>query len=258
MSAFYEEEIKDSYADSSEEKHMSWFHKDEFKQGLKDSVPVAMGYLAVSFTLGIAMRNAGISAVQGLFMSLLNSASAGEYAGILCIAANSSLVETALFTLVANARYLLLSTAMSQRLSPETKTVHRVLIGSVMTDELFGLGISRVGYIDPSYQYGAILPSWLSWGLGTMFGVIAGSILPTRIVSALSVALYGMFLAIIIPPSKKDKVVGVMVVISFVCSYIASIAPWISQFSEGTRTLVLTIILSTIAAILFPRKKGAE
>ncbi len=227
-------------------------------EGIRDGLPIAAGYLAVSFSLGIAAREAGISPLGGFVMSLLNNASAGEYAGIVLIAAGASYLETAVMTLITNARYLLMSFALSQRFSPDTGLVHRLLVGFDITDEIFGITVARSGFVDPYYTYGAMLVAVPAWAFGTAFGVAAGSLLPERVVSALSVALYGMFLAIIIPPAKKDRVVAALVVASFALSFCASRVPLLSAVPEGTRTIVLTLGLSAAAALLFPRPAQGE
>ncbi len=228
-----------------------------FRKGMKDGMPICLGYFAVSFSLGIAARNAGITAFQGFLMSFLNNASAGEYALITTIAADAPYLEAVLITLVANARYLLMSTALSQRFSPKTGMGHRMLVAYDITDELFGIAIARDGDLEPFYSYGAFAVAIPGWAVGTAFGIIMGNLLPGILVRALSVALYGMFLAIIIPPAKKDKVVGVLVAISFAASYVASRAPGISRLSEGTRTILLTVLIAGAAALLFPRREEA-
>lgn len=224
----------------------------EFRSGLRDGIPIGLGYLAVSFSLGITARNAGLNAFQGFLASMLTNASAGEYAVFTLIAANASYFEVFLVSLVANARYLLMSCALSQKLSPSVGLAHRFLTGFCITDEVFGVSVARPGFLDPVYTYGAFLPAWPCWATGTMLGVIAGNLLPVQAVSALSVALYGMFLAVIIPPARKNRVVAVLVVISFAASFAASILPWISTLADGTRTILLTVVISAVAALLFP------
>lgn len=223
-----------------------------FQRGMKDAVPIGLGYFAVAFSLGIAARNAGMNAFQGFLLSFLNNASAGEYAGITVIAANASYIEIAVVTLIANARYLLMSCAMGQRLKPGLSFGHRLLMGYDITDELFGIAISRPGYLEPFYTYGAMLTAIPCWAAGTACGIIAGNIMPARVVSALSVSLFGMFLAIIVPPAKKDKVVAALIILAFATSYAASCLPVVSSISEGTRTIILTVILSAGAAYFFP------
>ncbi|MCQ2555612.1 MAG: AzlC family ABC transporter permease [Clostridia bacterium] len=226
-----------------------------FREGMRDGIPIALGYFAVSFTLGIAARNAGLNPFQGFLTSILCNASAGEYAGFTVIAADAPYIEMVIVILVANARYLLMSSALSQRISPETKPIHRFIISFDIVDEIFGIAIARPGYLNPFYYYGAMFLAMPCWSVGTALGVLAGNILPMRVVSALSVALYGMFLAIIIPPSKKDKVVACLVVISFISSYIFTKLPYVRDISGGTRTIILTVIIAGLASVLFPVKE---
>ena len=228
------------------------FDRRIFLNGMRDGVPIALGYFAVSFSLGIAARNAGLTPLQGFFASLLNNASAGEYAAFTLIAANATLFQVALITLIANARYLLMSCALAQRFAPETPFWHRLLIGYDVTDELFGIAIGRPGYLNPYYSYGAFLVALPGWSIGTAAGVIAGNLLPGDMVKALSVSLFGMFLAIIIPPARKDKVVLVLIIISFAACYLCSRLPVIRDISSGTRTIILTLIIAGIAAWRFP------
>ena len=233
-------------------------HKTSLQQGFRDGIPIGLGYFAVSFSLGVAARNAGLNAFQGFLASLLNNASAGEYAGFTVIAADAPYLEMVLMTLIANARYLLMSCALSQKFSPKTSILHRMLVGYDVTDEIFGITIARPGMLDPYYADGAILIAAPGWAGGTALGVIAGNLLPVRIVSALSVALFGMFLAVIIPPAKKDRVVAVLILLSFGASYLSGILPGISGLSDGTRTILLTVVLSAMAAILFPVREEEE
>lgn len=226
--------------------------------GIRDGFPIALGYFAVSFSLGIAARSAGLTPIQGFFASLFNNASAGEYAAFSLIAAHATYLEIAVITLIANARYLLMSCALAQKCAPGMPFYHRLIIGYDVTDELFGITIARPGFLNPYYTYGAIIVAAPAWALGTSFGIMAGNVLPTNIVSALSVALYGMFLAIIIPPAKKNKIVAVLVVISFALSYLCNYIPVVSNMSEGTRTIILTVLISGMAAILFPIKSTEE
>ena len=221
-------------------------------EGLRDGIPIALGYFAVSFSLGIAAKKAGLNAFQGFLASALLNASAGEFAGFTLIGAGASYIEAAIMIFVANARYLLMSCSLSQRFDSGTPLRHRALMGFYITDELFGITIARPGRIDPYYTYGAIMVAAPGWAIGTAVGVIAGNLLPLRIVSALSVALYGMFLAVIIPPARKNRVVAVLVLISFAASFFVSWLPLLSAVSEGTKTIILTVLIAAAAALLFP------
>ncbi len=234
------------------------FRKSVFLEGMRDGVPIALGYFAVSFSLGIAARRAGFSPFQGFLASLLNNASAGEYAAFALITSGATYLQVAIITLIANARYLLMSCALAQKFTPDTPFIHRLIIGYDVTDELFGITIARKGPLNPWYTYGAILLAAPAWASGTALGIIAGNLLPLRAVSALSVALYGMFLAIIIPPARKSKIVAALVSISFFLSFICNYLPGIASLSDGTRTILLTVFISAAAAILFPVKQEAE
>lgn len=229
-------------------------NKSAFLKGLKDGIPIGLGYFAVAFSLGVAAKNAGMTPFQGFLVSLLCNASAGEYVGFTMIAAGVTYLEIAIGTMVANARYLLMSCALSQRTAPGMPLHHRLLMAFHVTDELFGIAISRPGYLNPYYSYGAVLTAAPPWAIGTALGVIAGNLLSPRLVSAFSVALYGMFLAVIIPPARKDRVIAGLIIVCFTISYIAANLPALSGISEGTRTIILTVIIAALAAILFPKK----
>ncbi len=223
-------------------------------KGFRDGIPIGLGYFVVSFTLGIMARHVGLTPFQGFLTSLLNNASAGEYVGFALIAVHAPYIEVAIMTFIANARYLLMSAVVSQKISPKTPFYHRIFVGFDMTDEIFGITIARKGWLNPFYNYGAMLTALPGWSIGTALGIVAGNILPPSAVSALSVALYGMFIAIIIPPARKDKIVAACVAISFAASFLAE--TFLSGIiSAGTRTIFLTLIISGAAAILFPVKE---
>ncbi|MBQ5342039.1 MAG: AzlC family ABC transporter permease [Oscillospiraceae bacterium] len=229
-----------------------------FAQGARDGIPIGLGYFAVAFSLGISAKTAGLDPLQAFIASLLTIASAGEYAAFTLIAASASYLEMAAVIFITNCRYILMSCAMSQRLDPATSTGHRVGMGAFITDEIFGASISREGYLVPAYTYGLASTSVLPWALGTMFGVIAGNILPSSVVTALSVSIFGMFIAIIVPPSKKDPIVLFTVLISFLLSWLSGKLPLLSSVSEGTRIMILTVIIASAAAALFPVKEVAD
>lgn len=227
-------------------------NKAWFARGMRDGIPIMLGYLAVSFTLGIAARNAGLTAFQAFLASLLNNASAGEYAGFTVISDDAGYIEMAVMILIANARYMLMSCALSQKLSPSAGLRHRLALGFEVTDEIFGASISVNGPLNPYYSFGMIVPAAPGWAIGTCLGVVMGNALPARLVSALSVGLYGMFLAVIIPPAKKNRVVLLLIVLSMAASYLLSRLPAFSFLSSGMRVIVLTVLLSFAAALFFP------
>lgn len=257
-------------------------NKKVFIQGMRDGLPIGFGYFAVSFSLGIVARMAGLTPFQGFLSSLSTNASAGEYVVFMLISANASYFEVILVTLITNARYLLMSCALSQRFSSATGFGHRLLIGFDITDEIFGITIARPGKINPYYTYGAMVTSIPFWALGTALGVVAGNILPNRVVSALSVALYGMFLAIIIPPVReemkntislisikreflrivrilwKELAVTTAILVSFIASYLFNRLPCFDKISSGNKTILLTVMISSLAALLHPVKHPTE
>ena len=227
-------------------------NKKWYKRGLRDGVPIGLGYFAVGFTLGITAREAGITAFQMGLMSLMMNASAGQYAVITVIAGNSGYLAMILTQLVINIRYLLMSTALSQKISPDTSMAKRMLMANYVTDEVFGIAVSVKGTLNPFYNYGAASVASPSWALGTVLGVLVGNILPLSMVSALSVALYGMFLAVVIPASKEDKAVALVVLASMAGSLAFSYLPLLRDISGGTRIIILTIVIAAAAAVIRP------
>lgn len=229
-----------------------------FVRGLKAGIPIGLGYFAVAFSLGITARNAGLTVFESTVTSLFCNASAGEYAGFSMIAAGASFIEIALMTFIANARYLLMSSSLSQRVDPGIHFGHRLVMGLYVTDEIFAVSIAHSGFLNPWFTYGCAAIASPLWALGTALGCFAGSILPIRVVSALSVALFGMFLAIIIPPAKKDKIIAGIVLACFALSTLFTYIPGIKNIPEGIRTIILTVAVSTAAALIFPRKDEEE
>ena len=227
-------------------------------KGARDGIPIALGYFAVSFSLGIAARNAGLTAFQAMLASFLNNASAGEHAAFTLIGAGAGYLEVALITLIANARYLLMSCALSQKLDAATPLLPRMIIGFDVTDEIFGVSIAQPGKLNPWYTYGVMLLALPGWALGTYFGVLLGNTLPVRLVSALSVALYGMFIAVFMPPARQNKVIAALVVISMATSWLFATIELFHFMSEGIRIIVLTVLISAAAALLFPIKEEVQ
>ncbi len=232
-----------------------------FARGLRDGVPIGLGYFAVSFALGIKAVGAGIATPLAGLMSLLNLTSAGEAAAITLLGMGTTYVELAFTQLVINIRYLLMSCSLSQKIAPETSVLHRLLIGYGVTDEIFGISMGVEDKLSPYYSYGAIAVAAPSWTLGTVLGALLGSILPAGLVSALSVALYAMFLAIILPPARKSRVIAGLVGVSMLCSVGLSLLckhlAW-DWLSEGFRIILLTVAISAVAAVLFPVKEEQE
>lgn len=231
--------------------------KEWFLSGLKVGVPIGMGYFAVSFALGIAAGGAGIGALQAGIMSALMLASAGQYAAITVIASGGGLIEMAVTTLVVNLRYLLMACSLSQKVPEGTRLYHRFGMAYTITDEIFGAAMSVEGKVSPFYNYGAVSVAAPGWIVGSVIGNIAGNILPETISNALGVALYGMFLAIIIPPARKSRIIAGVVIISMLLSYGFSVIPAISGISSGMQIIILTVAISAIAALIFPHEASS-
>jgi predicted branched-subunit amino acid permease len=222
--------------------------------GLRDGIPIAMGYFAVAFSLGIIAAKAGLTPTEGFLTSFFTRASAGEYGTYTLVAVQAAYVEVVAMCLVANLRYMLMSAALSQKIAPGTSWLHRLLMACCITDEVFGISIAHPGYTPPVYTYSAALISTLFWASGCAVGIVAGSLLPQSMVMALSMSLYGMFLAIIIPPARQDRNVLYALICSCVLSGLCAVAPVVGQWSSGMRTVVLTIVISAGAAWLKPIK----
>lgn len=223
-----------------------------FTKGLKDGVPIAMGYFAVAFTMGITAKNIGMTPMQAAVMSACMLASAGQFAAMTVMASGAGFVEMIITTVIVNLRYLLMACSLSQKIDSKTGMGHRLGMSYCITDEIFGAASMVEGKLNPVYQYGMAAVAAPGWTLGTFCGAVFGAILPLRLANAMNVALYGMFLAVIIPPTKKSKVITVVVVASMAASYLFSVVPVLSGISSGFRIMILTIIIASIAAVLHP------
>ena len=232
-------------------------HREWFKKGIKSGIPICLGYFAVSFALGIAARGIGMTPLQAGTMSFGMLASAGEFAAINLIAAQAGILEMIATTVVVNLRYFLMGAALSQKLSEKLPMIHRFLISYCITDEIFGVCMSVEEDLDPWYAYGCTSISSFGWVAGTVLGVILGNILPPWLVNALSVALYGMFLAVIIPAAKKDSFIGLLVIISMAASFLMTYLPVVKMVPGGFRVIILTILIAGAAAYIHPVRKEA-
>ena len=232
-------------------------NKQCFLKGMKAGIPIAMGYFAVAIALGIAAVRAGVGAFAAAFASLLNNASAGEYIAFTLIAAGASYIELITMEAVANARYLLMSAALSQKLQSGTSMLKRLLLGFTVTDEIFGVSMMQEGYLNPYFTYGTFVVATTGWTGGTLLGALMGDILPASVVCALGVGLYGMFISVFVPEAKKNRIVALLVLISFLLSAAFEYLPYISALSSGLRVIILTVIISLGAAIFFPIKEDA-
>lgn len=229
--------------------------RESFKRGLRDGVPIALGYFAVSFTFGMMAVSGGLSIWQAVLISLTNLTSAGQFAGLDIILAAGSCWEMALTQLIINLRYCLMSFSLSQKLERNTPLLHRCLVAFGITDEIFGVSASQEGKVSPYYNYGAMCVAIPGWTLGTLAGAISGNLLPEFMVSALSVAIYGMFLAIIIPPAKTNRAVAGVVLGAMAVSCLFAVAPILKNVSSGFVIIITTLLVAGIAAFVSPVKE---
>ena len=232
--------------------------KQWFLKGMKAGIPISLGYFAVSLALGIVARQAGIPSLAAALTSLLINASAGEHVGFTLIAAGASFIEITVMEAIANARYLLMSAALSQKLKPNVGIFQRLLLGFTVTDEIFGISIGLPVPLDPCFTFGAFCVATIGWTSGTYLGAVLGGILPAFVLSALGVGLYGMFISVFVPEAKKSKIVAALVFISFAASAAFTYVPYLNRIDEGIRVIILTVAISLLAAIFFPIKNEAD
>lgn len=232
--------------------------RSEIARGMKDAIPICAGYLAVGFTFGMAAIAAGISAGGATLISFTNVTSAGQFAGLTVIAAGAPYFEMALTQLVINLRYALMSLSLSQKLDPEITRLQRGIIACSITDEVFALISAREGKVGKYYIYGAMSVCIASWTCGTFFGAVASTALPVAVSSALGIAIYGMFLAIIIPPAKKEKSITAVILIAVILSAALYWLPGLKEISPGFAIIICTVLASAAGAVIHPVKEEGQ
>lgn len=230
-----------------------------FRQGVKDGMPIGLGYFSVAFTFGLEAVALGLPLWAPVLISMTNVTSAGQFAGISIIAALGSMVELALAQLIINLRYALMSLSLSQKFDKTVRLRDRFLIAFMNTDEVFAVAAGRPGEVGRVYMYGLILTPYLGWTLGTLAGAVVGDLLPAELASALSIAIYGMFLAIIIPPAKKNRAVVLAIALAVVISCLFNWLPMLAGVGSGFVIIICALIAAGVAAVLFPVKEvGAD
>lgn len=237
---------------------MNTQNKGLFKCGLKDGIPIALGYLSVSFGFGISAVNGGLSPLAAVIISLTNLTSAGQVAGVEVILALGTLIEMALTQLTINIRYSLMSLSLSQKLDKSFTLPHRLIASFGITDEVFGVASSKKDPLKPIYMYGLILLPFIGWTLGTLLGAVAGNILPESVNNALGIAIYGMFVAIVLPPAKREMGVLAASLISIGVSLALAFIPLFSFITSGFAIIVSALAAAVVAALLFPIKEEDE
>lgn len=227
-------------------------NKQAFLKGMHHGFPIGIGYFAGAFTIGIAAGNSGFSLLQTTAMSALVCSGAGQYAGILMAASGASYLQEALIIFVTNARYMIMSFSLVQKMEKNVPLWQRLLTANYVTDEIFAMAASSPGTLNPFYMLGIASITSPCWIIGSGIGSALGNILPVPVISALSVGLFGMFLALIIPPARHSKTLLIIIFISMLSSLMFTVVPLVSNVPKSLRVIILTVVLSFLAAVLFP------
>ena len=231
---------------------------NNFLKGIKDGLPICIGYFAVSFAFGIFAVNCGLTWAEALLISMTNLTSAGQMAGVPIIAGGGTFLELIVSQLVINSRYALMSVSMSQKLGKSVSLLNRFLIAAGNTDEIFAVTISNKSAVGKKYMYGLILTPWLGWSSGTLLGSLAEHILPAVVVSSLSVAIYGMFIAIVLPSMKKQSRITFCVLFAVALSCLFKYVPFLSQVPSGFVVIICAVVASAVFALITPISEKEE
>lgn len=229
-----------------------------FMEGIRDGIPIGLGYVSVSFTFGMMAVSSGVPLWIAVSISLTNLTSAGQFAGLELIILQGSYLEMALTQLIINLRYALMSLSLSQKLDPSLTTVDRCIVAYGITDEIFALASSKSGKVGKRYMAGLIILPVVCWTLGTLLGGAASTILPLAIRDALGLAIYGMFLAIIVPPAKKFSSVRNVVVLAAGLSCLFALVSSYLPISSGFVIIICTMIAAAAGAALFPVQEASH
>ena len=230
-----------------------------FTRGFKDGVPIGLGYLSVAFTFGIMAVRGGLSIAQAALISMTNVTSAGQLAGLELMIASAPLFEMALTQLVINLRYALMSLSLSQKMDSSMTVPRRMIFAFCNTDEVFAVASGQPGTVGISYLTGLMTAPYFGWALGTLLGAAAGSLLPELILNALGVAIYGMFIAIIIPPARKSRSVRAALILAALLACVMRYTPCLKNISGGFAVILCAVPVSAFCAKMFPiREEGDE
>lgn len=220
--------------------------------GIRDGIPIGLGYLSVSFAFGIFAVGTGLSVWQTVLISLLNLTSAGQLAGVPIIAGGGSFIELAMTQLVINLRYSLMSVSLSQRLGESVRLRDRFIISYANTDEVFAIASGRGEMLGRRYLYGLIIPPPLCWTLGTLLGAVCGNILPVILTAALGIAIYAMFVAIVVPVIKTNIKAAMAVGVAIILSCLFNYTPVLNKIPSGFVIIICAVVTSVIFALLAP------
>ena len=227
---------------------------NSFKKGIINGLPICFGYLSVSFAFGIFAVGSGLSILQAVIISLVNVTSAGQLAAVPIICGGGGLVELAMSQLIINSRYSLMSVSLSQKLGESIKLRHRFLIAFGNTDEVFAVASSQIENVGKNYMYGLILTPVLGWTFGTLLGAVAGNILPAIVTTSLGVAIYGMFIAIVVPQLKAERSALICSAIAVALSCCFRYLSFLSAVPSGFVVIICAVVASLIMAAVAPVK----
>lgn len=228
-----------------------------YLKGVKHGLPIGLGYLSVSFAFGMQCVGNGLTVLQALLISMTNLTSAGQLAGLQVMIAGSSLIEMAMTQFIINLRYALMGLSLSQKLGPTMNTARRMFFAFSNTDEIFAVAASQPEKLHHHYLYGLMTMPYIGWSLGTFLGAAAGQILPEFVCNALGIAIYGMFLAIILPPARREKPVRVVVLIAVAVSLLFHYLPMLKGVSGGFTVIICAVVAAALGALLFPVKDAS-
>ena len=231
---------------------MNW---NEYKDGVRTGIPVGLGYFSVSFGFGAMAIAQGLKALDATLISATNLTSAGQFAGLTLIVAMGTLWEMIVTQIVINSRYSLMSIALAQRMGEKIGLFPRLFIAFFNTDEIFALAMARPKPLTVPFLLGLGTLPFFGWTGGTLMGALAGSVLPQDIRAALGVMLYGMFIAIVVPPAKQEKPVLITVILALILSCLFSWVPALQAVSAGISIVICTVAAAAIAAVLFPTEE---
>lgn len=229
--------------------------ENHFKQGIKDGIPIGLGYLSVSFTFGMMAVSQGVPIWVAVAISLTNVTSAGQFSGLSLMVAQGSYLELALSQLIINLRYALMSLSLTQKVDKKMTTAQRAMVSYGVTDEIFALASSTYERVSKNYMFGLIVLPVACWVMGTLFGGVASTLMPESIRASLGIAIYGMFLAIILPPAKKLHSIRVILVISIGLSCTFTLLQDVLPISSGFVIIICTLVASAFGAYFFPVKE---
>ncbi|MBO4685652.1 MAG: AzlC family ABC transporter permease [Lachnospiraceae bacterium] len=230
--------------------------RGEYREGLRHGFPIACGYFFVSFTFGILGASLGFRWWESTLISMTNLTSAGQIAGIKTIAAGGSVFELALSQFIINLRYSLMGISLSQNMSEDVSGPRRAFLGFGITDEIYGVAASRKVPVTTAYFLGLMTLPYFGWAFGTLFGAILGDILPKTVTDVMSLAIYGMFIAIVVPAAKESRRVLGVVAIAAAVSCLMYYVPVLKEVSVGFAIIVSAVAAAALGAWLFPPEDG--